>query len=422
MNTVIAPYDVHAANDYSQAITSDIARGQTKHYFFRVPTSTPAFKVDLSSPHDFGHRRRAIRFIRWHPWGLGIDSTRCPTATPPAGRHVLDGQRNSRTVSNPQAGVWEVTVDARRNSDGYPTPRVHADGDLLGATVSPNPDVIASATIGVPIARSYTLTNVFGSFTGRAVGTALGSAFRATPDDREPRPAASTRSTSLQERRRSVRRSGARLIREPISTCSSSLHNGLRLAGQSADGDSEESVTIRSPVAGDVGRARRRLLVPSGSTSYNYIDVFFKTAPFGSISVTDANALRPAGSSWTVPGSVTANVAPAAGRVLSGLWRSGLTRTCSSAQATWSSRTSVRNPNGHARARGPRTSGGRCVLGLDAVGRETLELRAAPARAKRLQHEAFAAANADCAEPHHEPSTCARLEIRRQPHPRRGSA
>ena len=41
-------------------------------------------------------------------------------------------------------------------------------------------------------------------------------------------------------------------------------------------------------------------------------------APLGTVSVTDANALRPAGSSWTVPGAVTANAVPAAGRVLYG--------------------------------------------------------------------------------------------------------
>jgi len=42
--------------------------------------------------------------------------------------------------------------------------------------VSPNPDTIASAALGVPLARSYTLTNGFGAFTGRAIGTTLGSA------------------------------------------------------------------------------------------------------------------------------------------------------------------------------------------------------------------------------------------------------
>ena len=78
-------------------------------------------------------------------------------------------------VTNPQAGVWEVTVDARRTSDADFTPFT-LTGTILGATVSPNPDIIPTATIGVPVARSYTLTNVFGAFTGRAVGTALGSA------------------------------------------------------------------------------------------------------------------------------------------------------------------------------------------------------------------------------------------------------
>jgi hypothetical protein len=34
--------------------------------------------------------------------------------------------------------------------------------------------------------------------------------------------------------------------------------------------------------------------------------------------VTDANASRPAGSTWTVPASVTANAAPGEGRVLLG--------------------------------------------------------------------------------------------------------
>jgi hypothetical protein len=57
--------------------------------------------------------------------------------------------------------------------------------------------------------------------------------------------------------------------------------------------------------------------VPAGTTTYNYVDVFLNAA-FGSVSVTDANALRPAGSSWNVSGSVTANAAPDAGRVLLG--------------------------------------------------------------------------------------------------------
>src|SRR5262249_30865327 len=96
--------------------------------------------------------------------------------SPPAGG-CSTGTPSSRTTTNPQTGVWEVTVEARRTSDADPVPFT-LTASILGATVAPNPDVIASATIRTPVARSYTLTNLFGPFTGRAVGTTLGSARR----------------------------------------------------------------------------------------------------------------------------------------------------------------------------------------------------------------------------------------------------
>jgi hypothetical protein len=89
------------------------------------------------------------------------------------------------------------------------------------------------------------------------------------------------------------------------------------LAGQSADGDSEESVTVATPAAGSWVVLVDGCAVPAGSTTYDYVDVFVNPA-FGAISVTDADALRPAGASWTVPATVTANAAPATGRVLLG--------------------------------------------------------------------------------------------------------
>jgi hypothetical protein len=88
-------------------------------------------------------------------------------------------------------------------------------------------------------------------------------------------------------------------------------------AGSNADGDSEESVTIANPAAGLWRVVVDGFAVPTGSTTYNYMDVFASPA-FGSVSVTDANALRPASTAWSVTGTVTANAAPAAGRVLLG--------------------------------------------------------------------------------------------------------
>ena len=180
MNTVIAPY-VFSSPSFSQTITSDIARGQTKHYFFRVPANVPALKVDMTGG-GAAAGAGAIRFLRWHPWGLAIDNNAVSNCYNGAPGGCSTGSPTSRTVANPQAGVWEVSIDARRNSDAFPTPAPFSlTATILGASVSPNPDVITSAAIGVPVSRSYTLTNLFGSFTGRAQGTALGSAFRARP-------------------------------------------------------------------------------------------------------------------------------------------------------------------------------------------------------------------------------------------------
>jgi hypothetical protein len=75
---------------------------------------------------------------------------------------------------------------------------------------------------------------------------------------------------------------------------------------------SKESVTIGNLAAGRWVVLVDGFAVPAGTTTFNYVDAFVNAA-YGSVSVTDANALRAAGASWTVPGSVTADAAAAAG-------------------------------------------------------------------------------------------------------------
>jgi hypothetical protein len=316
LNTVIAPYTFSAANSYSQTITGSVGRNHALHYFFQVPAGTPAFKVDFSGP-DATPGTGQARFLRYHPYGVEIDSNASTSCYSPPVATCAGGTPNSRTTTNPQAGVWELTVEARRTSDVDLTPFT-LTASILGATVSPNPDIIPSATIGVPIARSYTLTNLFGAFTGRAVGTTLGSARRDTFTianlARQQYPVVvAAGSTSLRATIGNPSDPAADLDLFVFNCTSGSCVP----AGQSADGDSEESVTIANPAAGNWLVLVDGFAVPAGTTTYDYVDVFVNPA-FGSVSVTDANALRPAGSSWTVPGSVTANAAPAAGRVLLG--------------------------------------------------------------------------------------------------------
>ena len=315
LNTVIVPDEFNAGNNYSVTKSGSIGRNQTQSFFFRVPAGTPALKVDFSGPSATPGTGQA-RFLRFHPYGVAIDSNQSTSCySPSAGSCV--GSPLSRTTSNPQAGVWEVVVEARRTSDAANTPFT-LTASILGASVSPNPDVIASATIGVPEARSYTLTNLFGAFTGRAVGTGLGSAKRAVPTianlEQQQYPVnVAAGSTSLRATIGNTSDHAADLDLF-VFNCTSGT---CVLAGQSADGDSEESVTIANPDAGAWVVLVDGFAVPAGTTTYDYVDVFTNAA-FGSVSVTDANALRSAGSSWTVPGSITANAAPAAGRVLLG--------------------------------------------------------------------------------------------------------
>ena len=315
MNVVVAADQFTAGNGYAVTKTDNLGPGQFKSYFFYVPPGTPAFKVDMVGGGAAG--AGALRFLRWHPYGLAIDSNAVSNCYNGAPGGCTTGSPTSRTTANPQAGVWEVTVDARRNSDAVSAPFT-LTASILGATVLPNPDVIASATVGVPVARSYTITNLFGPFTGRAVGTTLGSAYRAVPSianlaQQTYDVMVTAGSTSLRATIGSPSDPAADLDLF-VYNCTS---GSCVLAGQSADGDSEESVTIANPGAGLWQVLVDGYSVPAGTTTYNYVDVFANPA-FGSVSVTDANALRPAGASWVVAGTVTANAVPAVGRVLLG--------------------------------------------------------------------------------------------------------
>ena len=158
--------------------------------------------------------------------------------------------------------MWEVTVDARRNSDAVSAPFT-LTASILGATVSPNPDVIASASdrrAGGPVVHDDEPVRCVHRTGGRH------GARERVSGPRRRSPTAQQQVidvTVAPARRRCGRRSGARPTRRPTSTCSSSTARPAPACwpGQSADGDSEESVTINNPgsrVCGVVARRRLR--------------------------------------------------------------------------------------------------------------------------------------------------------------------
>jgi hypothetical protein len=318
MNAIVVPELFEATSNYSIVKSDTIGRNQVKRYFFQVPAGAPALKVDLDDHSAAGAGQ--VRFLRFHPYGIwsGVEpsnnSLACYSPPVPGGANC---DPLSRTVGNPLSGVWEVTVEARRTSDVENAPFTLTIS-ILGASVEPNPDLISSATIGSPIIRTYTATSLFGDFTGRMTGTTLGSARRgvftiANLEQQWYSIDVTKGSTSLRATIGGTSDLAADLDLFVYNCTSGSC---VRVA-QSADGDSEESVTITNPAAGEWRVLIDGYAVPDGTTTYNYVDVFVNTA-FGSIAMTDMDALHAGGSSWTADATITANAAPAAGRVLLG--------------------------------------------------------------------------------------------------------
>ncbi|HEV7652246.1 MAG TPA: S8 family serine peptidase [Actinophytocola sp.] len=318
LNTVIAAEDFTAANGFQVRHGGEVARNASESYFVRVPAGVPALKVDLAGG-GTAPGAGQIRFLRLHPYGVPLETTSSLNCyNPPVPGNGCDaGSPTSRTLANPLPGVWEIVVEARRTSDAAEVPYT-LTASVLGASVSPNPDTIASGTVGTPISRQYTLTNGFGPFTGKATGTTLGSAKLATP----------TIADAAQQQNQINVGAGAATLRVKIGNTSDrnadldlflfNCTSGTCVqVASSADGDAEEEVTVNNPAAGVWIALVDGFAVPSGSTTFDYVDVFSGPS-YGSIQIADTDQERAGGSSWTVSGTVTPGAVPGAGRVLYG--------------------------------------------------------------------------------------------------------
>ncbi|MCX2950094.1 S8 family serine peptidase [Lentzea sp. NEAU-D7] len=317
LNTVFAAENFNAANKFSVTKSGTIARNQSTSLFVNVPKGTTALKVDMNAGGAEAGKGQ-VRFLRYTPQGVGFDSnTSTSCYNPDAGAGCAGGTPTSRTVASPMAGVWEIVIEARRTSDADVAP-YSVTASVLGTSISPNPDVIASGTVGTPIERSYTVTNTQASFNGRLAAGAVGSAKTARPtianlESQQYPIVVSAGASKLTVTIGNPADQGADLDLS-VYNCTS---GSCVLAGQAADADSEESVTVTNPAAGNWVAVVDGYAVPAGTTAFDYFDVF-TSAGLGTLSVTDSNADRAAGASWNATGVITPLGQPAAGRVLRG--------------------------------------------------------------------------------------------------------
>ncbi len=296
---IVAP--TLGAPTFADGIGGSVQRNAVQRFLVNVPKGVPFLKADLSG---FAAGSQ-VRFIATNPYGLPVDSTSslaCYTNRPVSG----GCNPTSRTYPTPLAGVWEFTVESRRTSPLLDNP-FRLDTTLVGVTVA-----AATATVTVSQPATFTLRNAFAPVVAKAQGSDLGSSFRARPTIADK--ATQTYTVAVPE--------GAETFTATIGR-PSDLGADLDLtvtgprSGQSADGDSEESVTISSPPAGTYTVTVEGYAVPAGTTAYDYVDVYLSPR-LGSLVVTDEFALRPTGATWTVLGRVVGAQPAPAGRALFG--------------------------------------------------------------------------------------------------------
>jgi subtilisin family serine protease len=307
LNTVVVSNDTKAPS-YQFAASGSVDRNSFKSYFVTVPEGAAALQVNLSGIAAGSQ----TRFIAFHPWGIPVESTSslvCYTNfSDPAACNPLE-----RSYENPEPGIWEIEVESRRTSPVLANP-FKLTARVQGVTVEPAVIELPSVTAGQATPATWTVTNTFGPVKVAGQGGPLGSALSARP----------TIGHLAQQITQVVVPAGATRLDIVIGNTSDAAADldlyvflGGAMVGASADGDSEEAVSLLNPAPGTYEVLVDGFDVPAGTTQYDYRDVFYSPT-LGALSVPSTVRTLAHGASVDITGSVTALEAPAAGRQLFG--------------------------------------------------------------------------------------------------------
>ncbi|GHG73105.1 serine protease [Streptomyces capoamus] len=303
---ILSTVVVAAPVKYTYSASDSVQRNSTRSYFLSVPEGATSLEVAIGGLAD----KSQTRFIAIHPYGVPSDNT----STPYCYNNYLDGngcKPDVRSYANPQPGVWEVEVESRRTSPLLDNP-YQLDITVLGAAFDPETVTVPEAKVGTPATASWKVTNKYAALDGKLTGGPLGSAKTARPAIKQGETQTTTvevpaGTTSLDVAIGRVSDTAADLDLTVYDA------SGKQVA-QSADGDSEEAVSVPSPAAGTYTIQVAGYSVPSGSTDYDYRDVFFSSA-LGAVTVDGSAPVKlDTGASATVTGQVTAAAQAPAGR------------------------------------------------------------------------------------------------------------
>ncbi len=303
---VLSTVVVSAPVKYTYAASSSVQRNSTRSYFVTVPEGAKSLEVAIGGLKG----KSQTRFIAIHPYGVPVDNT----STPYCYNNYLDGngcKPDVRSYADPVPGVWEIEVESRRTSPLLDNP-YKLDVSVLGAVFDPETVTVPEAKVGTPATASWKVTNGFAAIDGKLVGGPLGSAKSARPTIAQGETHTTTVEVPAGAKSLDVAIGN---VSDPAADLDLVVKNAAGTqVGLSADGDSEEAVSVPAPAAGTYTIEVVGYAVPSGSTAYDYQDVFFSAA-LGTVTVDGSTPVKlGTGDSATVSGSVTAAAAAPEGR------------------------------------------------------------------------------------------------------------
>lgn len=309
MSTVVVSTPL-AKPAFTHSADGAVQRNSTESYFVTVPKGAKSLEVALGGLKG----KSQTRFIAVHPYGVPVDSTSSLTCYANYDNPANTCRPDLRSYPEPQAGVWEIEVESRRTSPLLDNP-YKLDVSALGVAFDPAVQTVPEAKVGTPAPVSWKVTNNFAAVDGKLKGGPLGSAKAAKPSIKQ----GETQTTTV------VVPEGAERLDVTIGSTADaaadldlSVSKDGAVVGSSADGDSEESVSLKKPAAGTYEIEVAGYSIPAGTTAYDYRDVFFSAA-LGSVKVDESAPVKLGnGASAQVTAEVAADAPAAEGRQLFG--------------------------------------------------------------------------------------------------------
>ncbi|MFE7277099.1 S8 family serine peptidase [Streptomyces sp. NPDC057623] len=284
--------------EYTYSVPGSVQRNSANSYFVTVPEGARTLEVRLG--------------------GLKDGSWTTADALQPSGLPADDDDPTTSEVAtypNPQAGVWEIVVESYYATEPLDNPYT-LDVAVYGASFDPDPVTVPEAEAGTPAAVSWTATNGYAAVDGTLKGGTLGSSKTARPTIAD----GATQTTTVEVPEGATSLDVA--IGSPADNAADldlMVYDAKGdLVGSDADADAEESVSVADPAAGTYTIEVLAYDVPSGSTAFDYRDVFFSTA-LGSVTPDGSGSVRlGTGAATTVSAHVTATATVPEGRDLFG--------------------------------------------------------------------------------------------------------